>query len=222
MISSCSRNFYKREELKVFNSVFIDLIGTDYYYENPLTHPLELEYCKSHEDSLFYYKRNDEIEDQLKNPKLDTSRLVIAFNESLIYPPKEEIKGIKKRLKSLDSYIPDTIDIKDYIPLLETLTKRKYISQTTIDLSDLNKTGRYELEGLKQFRIDNPKYNKIKGFRFIGDMKFSRVYFNKTYDKGIFYRYFMCGGDCGTADIIFVEKKDDKWLIKWTLNLWVS
>lgn len=221
-ISCFGQNFNSKKELKVFNSVFIDLIGTHYYYERPLTPPVPLEYCETHEDSLLFFQRNTEIEEQIQNPKVDTSRLVIAFNKTLILPSIDEIKTTKNRIDNPKYFVPDSIIIDDFIPLLTTLIDSNKYSPIQIRLSDIENTGRYELRDLKQFRIDNPRYTKIKGFRFIGDMMFSRVYFNDSYDKGVFYRYFLCGGDCGSGDIILVEKKENKWIIKWTLNLWVS
>jgi len=216
------QNFDSKEELKVYNTVFVEIIGKEYYYEEPPIEPISLRDCKSQEDSTIFNIWKTKFNDWIVNPKIDTSNLVIAFNSTLIYTSKSISEAIKNKIKYTSQHIPDSVDFKNYTILLETLIDCNKYSSIQININDLSNTGRFELRNLEQFRKDNPSYTKIKGFRLIGDVSLSRVCFNKEFNKGVFYMDFVCGGDCGSGIIFLISKINGEWIIKGKIPLWVS
>ena len=216
------QNFDSKKELKVYNEIFIELVGKENYYEEAPKVTISLEDCKTHNDSIDYYIWEKKFNEWLENPKIDTSNLIIAFNTTLIFPSKDIIEDIKNRIMYPNLLVPDSVDFKDYIPLLETLIDSNKCSPIQVNINDIYNTGRFELRNLEKFREDNPRYTKIKGFRLIGDLTLSRVCFNEEFDKGVFYMDFVCGGDCGSGLIFLINRKGENWVIEWKIPLWVS
>lgn len=216
------QNFDSKKELKVYNEIFIEMVGKEYYYEEAPEEPIPLEDCKTHNDSINYYIWKKKFNEWLVNPKIDTSHLIIAFNPTLIFPSKNIIESIKDKIMFPKLLVPDSIDFTNYIPLLKTLIDSSKCRPIQVNINDINNTGKFELRDLEKFRVDNPRYTKIKGFRLIGDLTLSRVCFNEEFDKGVFYMDFVCSGDCGSGLIVLINRKGENWVIEWKIPLWVS
>lgn len=226
ILVSCNsyQEYDSKEEIKVINDVFVELMGTENYYK-PLQgppYPYALRLCENKEDSMRYYRWENEISTLIINPKEDSLDLVIALSDTLIFPDKYEHENILNRIKYLQTYTPDSLDGHVILPMLNFL-----IDSTKYELHDnvidkITKTGRYKLREFNQFRKEYPRYKNMVGFRFIGDLKLSRVIFNEEKTHAVFYQEFICGAECGTGGIIWVKKQKGNWTIEWRLNLWVS
>jgi len=223
---SCNshKKYSKREEIKVLNDVFIELMGTENYYKpfpNP-PYPYSLKLCENKEDSMKYTQWESEFNFLIKEPQVDSLDLVIAFSDTLISPFNYERENILNRIEYLQSYIPDSLDGTAILPLMSFLIdSAKYKLRDNVLAKVLN-TGRYELREINQLRREYPRYKNMVGFRFIGDLKLSRIVFNGDRTCAVFYQEHICGGECGTGDIIWVKKHEGKWKIECRINLWVS
>lgn len=51
---------------------------------------------------------------------------------------------------------------------------------------------------------------------------FSGIYYSADRKTAIVYQWKRCQGLCGSGDIIVLEKKENSWRIKYSLNLWMS
>ena len=50
----------------------------------------------------------------------------------------------------------------------------------------------------------------------------SQIGFNQAHDQALVYVRYWCEGLCGMADIVFLVKEEDKWIVKETMRLWRS
>ncbi|MBS2100830.1 hypothetical protein [Carboxylicivirga linearis] len=226
ILISCNNHqeYDSNEEINVLNDVFVELMGTDNYYM-PLPappYPYSLELCENNEDSMKYLRWENEISTLMVNPKEDSLDLVIAFSDTLISPDNYEHEGILNRIKHIQSYLPDSIDGSVILPMLNFL-----IDSTKYELQDgligkITDTGRYKLRELNQLRKEYPRYKNMVSFRFIGDLRLSRVIFNEERTHAVFYQEYICGAECGAGDLIWVKKQQEQWTIVWRINLWVS
>ena len=194
-------------------------------YHKPLPeppYPFSLDLCESHEDSLKFLQWEERINKQIENPQFDTIDIVLAFSDTLIFPDRYEIENIENKIQYLKSYIPDYLDDSVVKPLMSFLIDSTKYKARQIDLKKIENTGRYRLKEINQFREQYPRYKNFKGFRFVGDLMFSRIIFNNNKTEAVFYENYICGGECGSGDIVWIEKVNNKWKIKHKINLWES
>ncbi|QHL88455.1 hypothetical protein GU926_13835 [Nibribacter ruber] len=73
------------------------------------------------------------------------------------------------------------------------------------------------------FKVADIKdYRRDKNNCEVGRMQFSKVIYNKDQTKAWLYYEFHCDGNCGTGDVLTVEKVKNKWVIKKTAGQWIS
>jgi len=52
-----------------------------------------------------------------------------------------------------------------------------------------------------------------------GRVRFSRVGFSPDGRQAVLYVDFLCGGLCGSGQLMFLEKTDDRWQVQWTQTI---
>ncbi|HRZ48519.1 MAG TPA: hypothetical protein P5338_03900, partial [Bacteroidales bacterium] len=84
-LSSCISTTTEKEneELNILNQKFIELIGTEWYYEPLPIPPMPIWEESTREDSLRFEKESAEFEVLLNNRKLDTTVLKIYLFDTL-------------------------------------------------------------------------------------------------------------------------------------------
>lgn len=213
LLTSCISNTTEKEseELNILNQKFIELVGTEGYYEPLPVPPMPLWEESTREDSLRYEKESAEFENRLNNRKLDTSVLKIYLYDSLTsYESNDFLDGMLSP-KNFEANFPvDTTWIK----LIRKLNRIE--SPKEFDINQITETGNYTLVTESEFKDTTD--NK----RRIGIMTMSRVAFSSDKKRAVFYYTFTCGGLCGWGSLVFIEKEGKEWKIVGQREMWVS
>jgi hypothetical protein len=208
-ISTTTNN--ENEEFDILNQKFMELVGTDWYYEPLPIPPMPLMEESTREDSLRFENENAEFEALLKNRKLDTSVLKIFLYDTLTsYKSNDRIERILT-LENFEANFPvDTT----WIRLIRKLNLIE--APKGFDINRITETGNYKLVTKSEF--NDTTDNK----RRIGSMTMSRVAFSQNKERAVFYYTFTCGRLCGWGTIVFLERKGQEWEIVGQREMWVS
>nr|WP_320021247.1 hypothetical protein [uncultured Draconibacterium sp.] len=199
------------EEIEIINLTFLALIGTQWYYEPLLPPPMPLADDATKEDSIKYQDELRIINQKNENRKLDTSRLIVFFKDSLIAYPTSERQTDILEPKNFASNFP--VDIS-YIFLIKKLYSQA-ISKS-IDLRKITEIGKYKILPVSEIETLEGNYKKI------GVVRYSRIVFNENRDKACFYFDFLHGPLLGFGQIVFIEKNQGKWTIIGQREMWVA
>jgi hypothetical protein len=209
-------------EMELLNDIFLELVGTEYYYEKLPIPPMPLEYAENNQDSVNYYIQKEIFDEAYDNPKLDKAELVLGIEPNHINP-KMEFKGWHIQESSFPRmYYPDSLHSKDFDQLLTQLVDSTLFKKGKLELSKLTQTGNYIIKDLGQLEKQNKEYWENTEYRYMGSISFSDFKINQKKDKAIFYFDLICGSLCGSGEIIFCIKENGKWKIADRNMLWVS
>lgn len=213
LLTSCNSNTTEmdNEELNILNQKFVELVGTDGYYEPLPVPPMPLWEESTREDSLRYEKESAEFENLLNNRKLDTSVLKIYLYDSLTtYKSNDFLDGVLSPNNFEANFPVDTTWIK----LIRKLNQIE--DPKGFDINQITETGNYTIVTKSEF--NDTTDNK----RRIGTMTTSRVAFSEDNKRGVFYYDFVCGSLCGWGSLVFIEKEGKEWKIVGQREMWVS
>jgi hypothetical protein len=199
------------EEMKIINLTFLTLIGTQWYYESLLPPPMPLTEDATKEDSIKHQNEIKRINEQNRNRKFNTERLVVLFKDSLIAYPKSERNT---KLLEPKSFVVNFPVDSSYIPLVKKLY---YINESkSIDLDDITKKGRYELFPFSEIgKVQNDYKN-------VGKVRYSQIAFDENMNRACFYFDFLHGPKFGYGVIVFLEKKQGEWIIIGQKEIWIA
>ena len=208
--------------MELINDIFLDLVGTEYYYEELPVPPMPLEYAENKQDSINSQTQNEKFDEAVNNPKLDKAELVLGI-EPYHLNPKREFRDWNIQDSSFPRmYYPDSLHSKDFDHLLTRLVDSTDFKHGKLELSKLTQTGNYIVKDLGQLEKQNKEYWKSTEYRYIASIRFSDFKMNRNNDKVIFYFDFLCGRLCGSGEIIFCIIENGKWKIVNRNMLWVS
>ena len=207
IISSCSEKTINKE-VEVIDDVFLELVGTDYYYKQSNASAISKDTINYNEIELRQKLVDGEITSneffktleewvKIDTTNYDDRKLIFVLNDSLIGFLPFNTDLIEPSLWG------DTIHNSLVLKLFDT----SLVTQG-FNIADLEKTGKYILENAN----DVERFEDNDSIRHIGYYYFSRVVFNEN-NQGCFYSSFFCGGECGGEALIFVEKKNGNWSI---------
>jgi hypothetical protein len=198
------------EQIQIINDTFVELLGTEWYFESLPIPPIPLSENSTKKDSL-KFKREIELHKKLReNRKLDTSRLLVNLYDTLFLIEDKEYRRFLDPAVFERNFNIDTT----WIPLLNRLLNFK--DKQSINISEITNTGNYDLVTQNQFNDST-----ING-RKIGIVYYSRIAFNDDKNRGVFYYEFYHGRRWAHGSVIFVEKKDDKWIVIGQRVMWVA
>lgn len=208
-------------ETELLNDIFIELVGTEYYYEELPLPPMPLEYAQNKQDTLDYKIKKETFNEAYDKPKLDSRELILEIDPYYLNPKREfRDWDINSEWFPRMTY-PDTLHSKDFDLLLTELVDTTIFIKGKIDLSSLSKTGRYiikDFEGFEQYK----KTHSGSTYKSIATIRFSDFKINAGEDKAVFYLYFLCGPLCGSGEIIFCSKESEKWKIVYRNLVWIA
>lgn len=173
-----------KEEYTVINDVFLDLVGTKYYYENKVP--------RMPGDSV-----NDTI-------SINSSNLFFIANDSFIEFPISYITYLNNVIDNFNLYF-NNID-SNYIELLKQLPEKTIAPK--FDVDRIANTGKYKLVTKEEAVIFE------KGNKLIGSIIFSSLVFDNKNERAVFYASIACRDkSCGEDLVVLIEKRTGKWKI---------
>lgn len=220
ILSSCWQKH--DNDMELLNDIFLELVGTEYYYEELPAPPMPLEYAENKQDSINYQIQKRIFDEAYDNPKLDTAKLVLGVAGYHVKPIPESINWSTQETFQPRMYYPDSLHSKDYDKLLLDLADSTVFDKGEIDLAKLTQTGKYIIKDLDQLEKQNKEYWKSTEYRYIASLRFSDFRMNEDRNKAVFYYDFLCGPLCGAGEIIVCSKVNGKWKILYRNMLWVS
>lgn len=201
---TCTPRSKRFEQLKLYNEA-LDQIITEKYFGHCLQMSGKVE--QVHSDFMAHRideKTYSHIFDSLKiarkntHPKciLDYSRRGYVFEFS---------KNDEGLLSSIRSNLKD-----DFVS--------KYFSSIPIRamIDTLSTTAELNYSDLRLDYLDIIPYRVHEENRYGSDMGvlgFSKILFNKNLDKAIVLYEFICGGKCGSGEVVFLSREIDTWKI---------
>jgi len=199
---SCHSDRYRiKFEKKVLNQVFKDLTDSLIYYPDfpPPPPPPEVDSSGKIVDTsnvVLYRKLVTQI---------DTNKKVIAMSHST------RLVDHFKEKEWIDLYQPyfDTLGFQLKIDKLIIRSPEV----TKIDTLQIQNTGKYVLMNFSSIIKVQTKHPFLKYyFVYYGKMTLSRIYFDKSDDKG-FFTCEVTGRFFNYSYLIFIENKSSKWVI---------
>lgn len=222
MVSCSTSTTPAKENVTLLNNVFLELIGTDYYNEEPPLPPMPLEYAKTKQDSIEFFQKQSKLKEALEHPQLDTIDLVIGVAPFYINPKQEFRYWDTKDSLFPRAYYSDAIASSDFDQLFIALVDSTQYQKSSFDVHQLNDTGKYQIKDLSELEKEDNVYWKSSSYRYVASMYFSDIKMNKTQDKAIFYVIISCGELCGSGRIVFCVKEEGHWKVIERDTLWVS
>ena len=152
-------------------------------------------------------------QDSLKSI-LDTAELFVVVNHKIDTLSNSDITDIIETITSNKG----NLDYKmngdtSFNETLRELCNNK-LSFDTIDVTKLKTKSNYQIYSDRYFPKDK--------VRQIGTVTFSKIAFSSQKDKAAVYTSFVCGGLCGTGQILFFEKLNGIWKYIRIWRMWVS
>ena len=222
LVSCLSKKDNADSELNILNDIFLELVGTEYYYEKLPIPPMPLEYAENKQDSIEHHIQKEKYDEAFANPKLDKSELVLGISSDFNNPKREFRNWNTNESTFPRGHYPDSLHSKDFDQLLIELVDSTSFQKGKLELIKLKQTGKYSIKDLGELEKQNKEYWKSKEYRYIASIRFSDFKINKKNNKAIFYFDFLCGNLCGSGEIIYCIKENGKWKIVERNMLWVS
>ena len=148
---------------------------------------------------------------EIANRKVDSSQIFIATNNFLISAcPGCEIKGNKVLRKK---YVK-------YLSLVKQL-QRGTQKGIRIPFEELEPANKYRLKSMESFPARDELYSQKLDFLFAGEMYFSRFYYNQNIGV-IYISYAYCYRDCGSGELVLLEKSNNEWRIIDTILQYIN
>lgn len=129
----------------------------------------------------------------------DTCNLVFAIGD-FTWPIWEgNKKEIIDHFKNSEFAYDDSKDVEKFKINVDKFPNAKYIFK-------------YESKFPKgdKYKIWETKYD----FEFAGALTFSRIQFSKNFQKGVLAVSYACGTKCGWYYLVFISKKNKKWIVE--------
>ncbi|WP_437396621.1 hypothetical protein [Flagellimonas lutimaris] len=150
-------------------------------------------------------------------------KTLIGYRKNLAYPLPPDLETIKIIRNYLGHNLKSEQDSIDFLEPLDNLIKREKSDSYTIETDSLNPLGNIEVLSFEKIKRKYPeKKSGNLSVEITRSYFFSNVYFNSNSTKGVFYSSYLCEGDCGYGELIFIEIRNGKWRIVNRLFLWVA
>lgn len=208
-IRGTKNNYYYSKEDSLIYQLIDSLIMPDSTWRKfilaiPLLPP------ENFSESKFKSQRDSLIQ------RWDTSKLYIAFDDTLIVFSKSYFSKNLKDTKSYFKYNIENVDTS-YYSIFNRLVSDTTLIKRNIDIKRIQTKYNYKI-----ISSDSILAVRKKGFHIVEKIRLSRIIFNDTFDKACFYQESICGEECGGGLLIFLEWKNNHWRIIETKSLWVS
>ncbi|PKQ60199.1 hypothetical protein BZG02_20325 [Labilibaculum filiforme] len=193
-------------EVEILNDIFVELIGEEHYLKSiaPPPPPIPADSIIKCNPTLWTKETISELRilgekyDIIKkNRQIDDRQLIVFVNEKLENDTVELKNWSNEILEKVSDFT--TTDFINF-PKLGSLY---------IEINKLNNTGRFTLHKLS----DRKLYSNTDKIKVVGQVILSRIYLNEQKNSGfLFYTYYFDPNHSFT-NLIFIEKKYEKWII---------
>jgi len=152
-------------------------------------------------------------QDSLKQILID-AELFVVVNHKLEILSSSDIADIREMVTSKKNILTNQLNgDTSFNEAIKELCNNNLISDS-IETTKLRTKFNYKIYTDKAFPRDK--------IRHIGSVRFSKVGFSRNKNKAAVYTSFICGGLCGSGQILFFENVNKKWKHVKTWDLWIS
>lgn len=145
---------------------------------------------------------------------LDTAELFVVVNHKIDTLSNSDIASIQETLSSNKNNLEYKMSgDTSFNEAIRELCNNK-LTFDTIDATKLRTQFKYKIYTDREFPKDK--------VRQIGTVSFSKVAYSSDRKKSAVYTSFICGGLCGSGQIIFFEKLNGVWKYIKSWDMWVS
>jgi hypothetical protein len=135
----------------------------------------------------------------------DSVKIIIAFD------PK-----IKPYKKEFDKIVVENFPNDTLYKIKEDKSKEYILNFKSIKLN-----GNFKLKNINEFEKENIFERKYQ-FNFSGILRVSGIQFDEKQENGILEVGFICGGECGYGNKIYIRKVKNKWEIIKVERTWIA
>lgn len=199
---------------EIVNLVFDATVGPDTLWSKHLLIPPVVPPPDRHEseaDKTEFENYSKSI-DSLRL-KLDTAKLYVFLNDSLVKFPEDRIQivSMKESLSFKTNFFNvDTVFRPLFIKLIDSSSSQPF------EISKLKNKINYQVDYISNYHKYPSTIVKI------GWVKISNPVFSNDLTMSCIYSEIICGGECGGGFIIFLRKVNGHWKIESQKQLWVS
>ncbi len=220
LISSCDKKTTEFEfEKSVMTEIFPSLVDSICVDSRKMIPPpivgelvsdkeghVYLDSTKAIKSQIIEYKKWQKEREKIEK---DTSKVVIAFNPFLKKGDFRFIGNLEKKYPILETYTEDGETIRGY----------------NFDYQSLKLNSKFKIKNLSEFpkeKYNNQIYDLKYDFVFSGTLYLSRIQFDKQKQLGILEAGFSYCSRCGRGFVIFIKKKNNKWVVDKIQPTWIS
>jgi hypothetical protein len=145
---------------------------------------------------------------------LDTAELFVIVNHKIDTLSNSDITSIQETLSANKNNLEYKISgDTSFNEAIKELCNNK-LTFDTIDATKLRTQFKYKIYTDREFPKDK--------VRQIGTVRFSKVAYSSDRKKSVVYTSLICGGLCGSGQILFFEKLNGVWKYIKSWDMWVS
>jgi hypothetical protein len=203
----------KEDRLTLYNDV-LDQIVTENYFQHCLDYErmdiVHKDFVRGRIDSLTYLLIRDSLE-QIRKVRSPKCKLDYAEEFQVLIRGGHLDNDIKRSItENLNgSFANEFLKDVSVSVIADTLSQNASLVASDLAIGYLDIVP-YE-----------KKINKPFGDG-VGVISFSKPFFNKNISKAILFYEFNCGPKCGAGEILFLERKLDKWKVVQYKRIWDS
>lgn len=184
-------------EQTLFNQIFYEIVNASYKDKRVYSFRCSNGRSIVENDLIIGYDNPecDRLKDALQK---DTLNMVLAIADSVHMIYKDDIQFIPKNLKPSSS------------------------EKFKIDLSK-HQYEKFDFKYLSELKPNDEYLNWEDRYpKFIGELSFSKIYFDEKKQKAIMTIEYNCGSKCGLGYFAYLEKVNQKWIVTKVENTWIA
>lgn len=217
--TSCSDFSYEREELELFESVLPEILESEVEFASmplPPPPPISFESDSALDVDTSAYVRY-EAQKMTWQANLADSNYQWSLGVLLIGVELRDLSSFDHHKSELERSVEEG---DKYFELVQQIVSDPYYAKGECILKTEREMGRFLLKPLNPDtftgRVKEVYPDALSYFVI------SRAYFDSEYTKAIFSMGSLLHGDWGSSSLYFAEKVDGKWVIDYSILLWVA
>ncbi|REA60676.1 hypothetical protein DSL64_14150 [Dyadobacter luteus] len=186
-----------------------------------------LEFEQTLFNQIFYEIVNASYKDKTYTSHCRTSEIITEKGPIIVYDDpecKEKFEALQKDTLHMVLAIADSVHMiyKDDIQFIPKNFKPSSSEKFKIDLSK-HQYEKFDFKYLSELKPNDEYRNwEARYPKFIGELSFSKIYFDEKKQKAIMTIEYSCGSKCGLGYFAYLEKVNKKWIVTKVENTWTA